>query len=430
MAEINKVCVPETPDIDPIYPGEYEETGSLDVITRYKKLMTATLGEDSLYERSKKSIYELSKELNMTEAERMNIVAGQITQMTIGLSQSSMQTAFQWAEKDATIGYETALINAQAEQADQSAKKTASEVCLVQSQDRSVCADIEIKLAGSLRDNGRVAAYDATDSCRPTMLVEEGLKFTQIENYEANIYSTLADAFRKSGKVTISTDGSDGIVKGFAGDDNGHTNAQTQVALRQVVSFEDSKRNHAVNASSQTIGQIIAAEASLDPVIVNNYNTAMSYLLSNSPTLMPGGPSELTPVDIDFSTTDTDTLTCDGATPPNCTMDVQVNQDLDGGGDPIAGYITFRANIPTGSNTRVGDKVVASYNTGEFLGYKDVGSNDITNGYVVMKMPSVILDTNGGSTKEYAIDCYIQDYYGNQSPLTEINVSIQYTEIT
>jgi len=430
MAEIKKTtCTPEVPDIDPIYPGIYDEVSSLDVITRYKKLMKATIEDDSLYERSKKTIDELSKDLQMSEKERMQIVTNQIAQMTIGLSQASMQTAFQWAAKDATIGYETALINAQAQQADMAAKKVSQDICLVQAQEKSMCADIEVKLASSIRDNGKVIEYDIQDPCRPTKLEDDGVKFTQIKNYEATKYSTLADSFRKSGKVTLATDASDGELKGFTGDDNGHTNAQTQVALRQVVSFEDSKRNHAVNASSQTIGQMIASEATLDPVIVDNYNKGMEYLLSNSPTIMPGGPSDLTPIDIDFSTSDTDTLTCDSATPPNCDMDLQVNQDLDADGNPVRGYITFRAALPTDSNTRVGDKIVAEYNSGEYIGYIDVTNTHIQDGYVLMKMPSVILDTNGGSTKAYAIDCYVQDYYGNKSSIAEITVNIQYTQI-
>jgi hypothetical protein len=429
MASINKDCVPQDPNIDPIYPGSYDEISSLDVITRYKKLMKATLEDDSLYEKSKQTIQALSEELQLTEKERANILSGQITQMTIGLSNAAMQTAYQWAERDAKIGYETALINAQAEQASEAAKKIGYEICLLQSQDRSVCADIEVKLASSMRDNGKVLEYDINDPCKPTRLADEGVKFTQIKNYEATKYSTLADSFRKSGKVTLATDGSDGELKGFAGDDKGHTNAQTKVALRQIVSFEDSKRNHAVNASSQTIGQMIASESELDPVIIDNYNKGMEYLLSNSPTVMPGGPTYLTPVEIDFSTSDTDTLTCNASTPPVCDMTTQVNQDLDGNGDPVKGYITFRANFPSGSNTRIGDKVVVETNSGEYLAYKDVSSDDLNNGYVLMKIPSVVLDTNGGSTKAYAIDSYIQDYYGNKSTLAEITVNIQYTQI-
>jgi len=90
----------------------------------------------------------------------------------------------------------------------------------------------------------------------------------------------------------------------------------------------------------------------------------------------------------------------------------------------------MRSNFPSGSNTRVGDKVVVEYNNGEYLGYVDVNSTDITNGYVLIKMPSVILDLAGGSTKAYAIDTYIQDYYGNKSALDEITVNIQYTQIS
>jgi len=422
-------CTPINPDVDPIYPGPFDKLSSLDVITRYSKLMEATLAEGSLYERSKKTIDQLSKEFNLTEQQRAELVAGQITQMTIGLSTSAMQTAFTWAKEDATIGYQTALLNAQARQADIAATKIGYDICLVQKQEESVCVDIETKLASSLRENGTVTEYDKLNPCRPVSLADEGLKFAQEENFKATEYSSLADTYRKSGKVSVAIDNDDGIKKGVTGDDKGHTNAQTNVALRQIIGFEDSKRNHAVNASSQTIGQIISAEAELDPTIVENYNKGMEYLLQNSPSILPGGPADLDPVDFDFSTTDTDTLTCDSSTPPVCVMDVQVNQDTDGLGNPTKGYITLRAVIPAGNNTRVGDKIVLNSNGGEYTTYIDVTSNVISQGYVLIKMPSVILDLSGAETKEYALDLYVQDYYGNKSSLAEMTVQIQYSNI-
>jgi len=422
-------CTPEDPNIDPIYPGMYDDLTSMDVISRYKLLMRATLEEDSIYERSKKTIYEYLKDSSLTETEKAKIVTEQLASMTNSLSNSSMSIAFNWANADAKVGYETALINAQAEQTQQQAKKVAADICLLNAQERNSCASTTATLASSIRDNGRVLEYDPNDPCVPLKLYDEGVKYVQMDNYEATKYSTLADSFRKSGKVTLAVDSADGTLKGISGDDNGHTNSQTQVALRQVVSFEDSKRNHAVNASSQTIGQMIASEAELDPIIVDNYNRGMEYLLTNSPSLMPGGPSYLTPVEIDFSTTDTDTVNCDGSTPPVCTMTVQKNQDLDGGGDPIRGYITFRADFPSDSNSRVGDKIVATYNSGEFNTFKDITSTDLTNGYVLLILPSVVLDTAGGAIKQYAIDCYVQDYYGNKSHIDEVTVKIQYSNV-
>ena len=409
-------CIPDTPDIDPIYPGAFDETTSLDVVTRYKKLMTATLGEDSFYERSKKSIEELSVSLELTKTEKASLIAEQITQMTVGISGNVLSTAFQWAERDAKIGYETALINAQAEAAAMGAIKAAHEVCLVDSQNENACVDKEVKLASSLRENGTVATYDSNDVCRPTKLRDEGLRWKQMENYDANIYQTLADAFRKSGNVIVGRDGNDGVNKGYAGDEQGYTTAQTNVAYRQIVSFEDSKRNHAVNASSQTIGQLIASEAILDPQIVDNYNRGMHYLLTNSAPIMPGGPSDLTGVTFDFSTGDTDTIACDGSTPPICEMTTQVS----------AGFITMRGVIDPTGNTRVGDKVVCASNSGEYITYKDLTDDDIINGYVLLVIPTVTYDAAGGATEQYSLDLYVQDYYGNKSVKSEITINIKY----
>ena len=184
----------ETPaNILPIKPSKNEDD-SLDVISRYKKLMVASTGDDSLYEISKKSIWELSKELNMTEEERMKIVSTQITEMTKALSTSAMSVALGWAKEDAGVGYSTAILKATAEKTTTEAELIALKKCTEENSSTLVCANIEATISGSIRENGRVELYSKDDPCKPIELYDEGLKWEQTEQVEASTYQILADA--------------------------------------------------------------------------------------------------------------------------------------------------------------------------------------------------------------------------------------------
>jgi hypothetical protein len=146
----------------------------------------------------------------------------------------------------------------------------------------ATCKQSAATMATSIRDNGRIETY-AADGCTPLTLMNEGTKWDQKAVYQAQAYAALSDAYRKSGVVQIGTDG-DGTIKGLSGTSTGYTDAQDKYARRQILSFEDSKRSHAVNALSQTIGQLLATDIVPDQAtIINKFNAAIDYLNSNTP---------------------------------------------------------------------------------------------------------------------------------------------------
>jgi len=402
-------CNKQVPDIIPIRP-QFNEEESLDVISRYQKLMVSSTGDDSLYSKSKETIFELSKDLNMTESQRMEIVSGQITQMTVGLSGSAMQTALSWAKEDAGVGYATAILKEQASKAAADAELVMAKVCTEEKSEQLQCAQIESTIAGSIRDNGRVDLYDATDKCKPIAIKDEGLKYQQTRQVTASTYQILADAYRKSGVVDIGE--SNGTIKGLDGDRAGHTYAQTGVANRQILSFEDSKRNHAVNASSQTIGQLIAAEAQLDDKIVNNYNTAMDYLLKDSTPVIPGGPASLDGVNIFWDNS-------------------KGTDQVDGSGflfsQQSSEQITTGAMIDPSSNVRNGDYIILKVNSGNYYTRQTISVTDIdTNGYVLLTFPSEQYNSSGASVAYYDLEVYVQDMAGNTSPIDAFQLKVKY----
>lgn len=255
--------------------------GTLDVVAKIKTLTDEVLGKNSVYMRAKDTFKELLDGRHLSEAEYAQFASQFISQLAVTTTQQVITGAMQWEAQEKEMAYSLAAMKAQADLTLANIEKTKYEICKIQKDIDLQCANITATLATSIRKNGRVSTY-GTDGCTPTALYDEGTDYVQMKAVDAQKYSTLADAYRKSGIVDIATT-LDGVEKGTAGNDAGYTKAQEDFAKRQIKSFEDSKRNHAVNASSQMIGQLLSAEVAPDPAYVAQWNTAMDYLNTNTP---------------------------------------------------------------------------------------------------------------------------------------------------
>lgn len=257
--------------------------GELDVIDRYEKLMTATMADESLYIRAKDTIKALFDELEIPAPDKAKYSLEYISNMSIQLSSSAMQTALEWAKTEKESNYSLALIKAQTEKALADKEVAKESICHMIKTTELTCAQTEATIAGSIRDNGSVAAYD-TGTCKPTSLANEGLKYNQTQQVKAATYQTFADAYRKSGVVQIGTDSNDQVYKGLSGGTesivDGYTNQQSLNAERQRIAYEDSKRNHAANSAASMIGQLLSSEtlSSSNDADVQRWRNAVDYL--------------------------------------------------------------------------------------------------------------------------------------------------------
>ena len=75
-------------------------SGDMSVIAKYQDLMKETLGDDSLYTRTKSTFYELFKDLEVDADEKAQIVAKSMSDMAIQLSSTAMQSAVAWAKEE------------------------------------------------------------------------------------------------------------------------------------------------------------------------------------------------------------------------------------------------------------------------------------------------------------------------------------------
>jgi len=411
-------CDTSKPVVLPIAPGTNDKDSIL-VVDRYIKLMEASVGDGSIYERFKNTIMELSKELNLTELERAKYVSEQLADFSLQISASSMGSAVEWAKVDATIGYETALLKEKASQAAAETELVMAKICTEENQSQLTCANIEAVLASSIRENGKVATRDKDNPCHPTSLEDEGLKYQQTRQVQASTYEMLADAYRKSGVVEIGFE--NGMIKGINGDRRGHTYAQEMVARRQEVSFEDSKRNHVANSTAQTIGQLIAAEAELSDDINNRYTKALDYLLSDTQISLPGEKAYLDYIPMDWKY-DTIDGSCGSGNVVNLTS------------QSVPGQITVGLVLSTGSNVRNGDSLVLRIDSGAFTTRHKVTVTEEENGTTVaLTFPSVTYASSGDNlaTMVYTVESYAEDVSGNTSVnVTYCSVQVQYNPST
>lgn len=258
--------------------------GALTVVDKFRLLSEEATGTTSVYMKAKDTFRELFEGKKINETDYANLAGQFISQLAVATTQQVMQGALQWAQQEKELPYSLAQIKANTEATMAQREKTKYEICNLEKQTELQCANITATIASSIRKNGRVATSDPTNPCMPLTLADEGSEYAQMKALEAQNYATLADAYRKSGVVAIGTT-ADGVKKGITGDEAGYTNAQDKFARRQIISFEDSKRSHAANAVSQMIGQLLAQETVPSTEYVTQWNTAIAYLNTNSPTV-------------------------------------------------------------------------------------------------------------------------------------------------
>ena len=263
-------------------PDMVAENSELSIVTKLRTLTEEALGTESVYMRAKDTFKELLDSRDLTAPEYAQLASQFVSQLAVQTTQSVMQGALEWAKTEKEMAYTLAQTKASVELTLAQIEKMKYDICNAQKDNELKCAQITATIAGSIRDNGRVATWDANNPCVPLTLQPEGTKYEQELYIESQKYANLADAYRKSGVVRIGTD-TDGTLKGLSGDNLGYTDAQEEFARRQVKSFEDSKRNHAVNAMSQMIGQMLSAEVAPNAADITRWRTGVDYLLTTTP---------------------------------------------------------------------------------------------------------------------------------------------------
>ncbi len=83
-----------------------EVPADLDIVPEFKKIMSASVGEDSLYITAKDSLEEFMNGTTMTAVEKSNLLADMLGNMSVSITNSSMSAALDIGKNDRTISYE------------------------------------------------------------------------------------------------------------------------------------------------------------------------------------------------------------------------------------------------------------------------------------------------------------------------------------
>lgn len=261
-------------------PDAVLQNSDLSVVAKLQTLTQEALGSESIYMRAKDTFKELMDGKKIQEADYAKLASSFISNLATQTTQSVMQLALQWAKEEKEMAFSLAQSKASIENTLAQTEKLKYDICNAQKENELKCANITATIAGSIRDNGRVATYDANNPCVPLTLQDEGTKYQQSLYIESQEYANLADAYRKSGKVVIGSD-TDGVRKGLSADNAGYTDAQEEFARRQVISFNESTKNHAANAISQMIGQMLSAEVTPAAEDITRWRTIIDYLIAD-----------------------------------------------------------------------------------------------------------------------------------------------------
>lgn len=258
------------------------ENGTLDVIAKFKQLTEAALGTKSFYMRAKDTFRELFSDDKNWSSDYAKLASNMVGSAEASTTQAMMQLALQWAKEEKELAYSLALTKANIEMAMAQKEQVIATTASIGEDTKYKHIQSIVAMSASIRENGRisVAGLDGI----PTALTAEGTKYIQQLGQEASTYAAYSDSYRKGGIVTVGVDIGDNVRKGLSADLKGYTWAQEKFALRQIISFEESKRKDVVVGSSSMIGQLLAAET---PVFtaedVATWRAAIAYLNTNAP---------------------------------------------------------------------------------------------------------------------------------------------------
>ena len=281
-----------------------EIVADLDVITQYNNLMKASVAKDSIYIRAKESLQSFFASSNMTDPDKAAILSNMLTSMTTSITNQAMSTALAIAKENREGKYAISKVIADIlvtkEQADKLAADnlvataTASKI----SQDTTNAIIQGWKLQSDMvRENGITAFPSLTSAALPvTNVGDRGLKWEQEQQTKMSVYATMAKSYRESGLVSWTVDSATNKINSIIDllpATPGLTHAQTKVAIRQELGFDDNKRQHAANSSANMIGLLLSAEESgnITAADVNLWRSAVGYLNTASngvPSPIPG----------------------------------------------------------------------------------------------------------------------------------------------
>lgn len=260
---------------------------NLDVVSKYNELLTQSVGENSLYIKTKETLDEYFKDNNMTAVDKANLVSSTLANITIQSTQAILNAALEWAVQEKTMTlkiaeteYGLGKINQETQNAITANKAAEVEYDLLQAKmirDYGVPTKVN-GIITALSDSGE--SYHKIELLKQQTaneLTKNEQLAAQTKELYARTHQLVADAYINHGVFTgytISESGIANITKTNTGFKT-LSEMNVEVGKQQANGYVYNAWANAASSSASMLATLISSESAIDyqPYVTSWKNT-------------------------------------------------------------------------------------------------------------------------------------------------------------
>lgn len=248
-------------------------TSDFDVISKYEQLTAQALSGQSAYIRAKETIEELVQSGALDDAQKAEVIASVISNISSGITTAGMQTALQWASAEKDFALKKTELEKQLDILDrENLLKTAqveginNEIRLAKVESQRMYGVPTFDVNGNitnLTDSGKVFAdIQLTDAQKLKVDAEELLTDQKVAESQAAIHKIVADTYVNYGNYTYTAPTGTGIATVTKNHGSYKTLSDTQqdIAIEQAKGYTYNAWANALTGSASMLGTAIASE--------------------------------------------------------------------------------------------------------------------------------------------------------------------------
>lgn len=260
---------------------------NLDVVSKYNELLTQSVGENSLYIKTKETLDEYFKDNNMTAVDKANLVSSTLANITIQSTQAILNAALEWAVQEKTMTlkiaeteYGLAKINQETQNAITANKAAEVEYDLLQAKmirDYGVPTKVN-GIITALSDSGE--SYHKIELLKQQTaneLTKNEQLAAQTKELYARTHQLVADAYINHGVFTGYTISESGIANITKTDTGFKTLSEmnVEVGKQQANGYVYNAWANAASSSASMLATLISSESAIDyqPYVTSWKNT-------------------------------------------------------------------------------------------------------------------------------------------------------------
>ena len=246
---------------------------TIDVISKYNALVTASLSGDSIYIRAKETIQELVSDGDLDETQKAAVITSLLGNAVTSITNASMSAALDWSKYETEVALKKLEMDLQLSILAQEKELKTSQVAQVELQNRLYKVESKRMYGtGTFDSEGVLTNLTGTGKVWQDMQLvikqvsnaaSEGLLVdSKLEESKVAIHKVVADTYRNFGNFTFAYDGSgNGISSVTRIDTPGSTLSDTQqeIAKEQGKGYTYNAWANALTGSASMVGTALAS---------------------------------------------------------------------------------------------------------------------------------------------------------------------------